>query len=134
MSAARAPLPRWVDIVLIPIINIAMALFVSGLIILAIGENPIEAVGTMLQGAVGYDGGIRFFSRHRAHIYRPRARFPGIAAIDTGDDGDSDLCGSQQVQLRSITRERTLAVRDGRHPQKESQIAGRNQDQSPIDA
>ncbi|MEO0960639.1 MAG: ABC transporter permease, partial [Pseudomonadota bacterium] len=38
---------------LIPLINLLIAFFISGLIILAIGESPIEALQTMITGALG---------------------------------------------------------------------------------
>lgn len=53
-------LPAWIEVVLIPVLNIMMALFFAGLIILAIGENPIEAVGIMINGAFGYDEAIGY--------------------------------------------------------------------------
>ena len=37
-----------------------MALFFAGLIIFAIGENPVEAVSIMINGAFGYDEGIGY--------------------------------------------------------------------------
>ena len=46
-------LPKWVDVALIPFINLMLALFVSGLVVLYIGENPFEAMGIMVRGAVG---------------------------------------------------------------------------------
>ena len=44
MSAQNAKLPRWVDYGLIPLLNLTAALLVSGLVVLLIGENPLEAV------------------------------------------------------------------------------------------
>jgi len=46
-------MPRWVDIALIPFINLLLALFVSGLVVLYIGENPFIAMKIMVNGAVG---------------------------------------------------------------------------------
>jgi len=46
-------MPRWADIALIPFINLFLALVVSGLVVLAIGENPVEAMTVMVRGAVG---------------------------------------------------------------------------------
>ncbi|KMW60830.1 putative nucleoside ABC transporter, permease 1 component [Candidatus Rhodobacter oscarellae] len=46
-------MPRWVDIALIPFINLILALIVSGLVVLYIGENPLEAMAIMVNGAVG---------------------------------------------------------------------------------
>ena len=46
-------LPKWADLALIPLVNLALALFVSGLVVLWIGENPFEAMEIMVKGAVG---------------------------------------------------------------------------------
>ncbi len=46
-------MPRWADIALIPLLNLAIAFALSGLVILAIGENPIEAVKMMVTGTLG---------------------------------------------------------------------------------
>lgn len=60
MSTSNIELPAWIEVVLIPILNIMLALFFAGLIILAIGENPVEAVGIMINGAFGYDEAIGY--------------------------------------------------------------------------
>jgi general nucleoside transport system permease protein len=49
----KGELPRWVDIGLIPLLNLLLALLATSIIFLAIGENPIECLGIMLNGAVG---------------------------------------------------------------------------------
>lgn len=46
-------MPKWVDIALIPVINLVLALLVSGLVVLYIGENPLVALKIMVNGAVG---------------------------------------------------------------------------------
>jgi len=46
-------LPRWADVLLIPLLSLFLALFVSGLVVMFIGEDPIEAVKVMVQGAFG---------------------------------------------------------------------------------
>lgn len=51
--ATRGDLPRWVDVGLIPLLNLLLALLATSIIFLLIGENPIEALGIMLDGAVG---------------------------------------------------------------------------------
>ncbi len=53
MSTPIRPLPGWVDFGLLPLINLAMAFLVAGLIMLFIGENPLEVVKIMLAGAFG---------------------------------------------------------------------------------
>ena len=49
-------LPPWADYVLLPLLNIALAFAVAGLVILAVGENPIQAMRVMVEGAFVYEG------------------------------------------------------------------------------
>jgi len=60
INTASVPLPAWLEVVVIPILNIAVALFFAGLIMLAIGVDPIEAVGIMVRGALGSDYAIGY--------------------------------------------------------------------------
>lgn len=56
----QKPLPRWVDIGLIPVINVLVALFVSGIVVALIGENPFVAMLVMVKGAFVYDGSLGY--------------------------------------------------------------------------
>ena len=60
MSMPTRQLPGWVDFGLLPLINLAMAFLVAGLIVLFIGENPLEVVKIMISGAFGYGEGIGY--------------------------------------------------------------------------
>jgi len=53
-------LPPWAEIGLIPILNILLALGVSGLVIALIGENPVDALVVMLKGAFVTKGGLGY--------------------------------------------------------------------------
>ena len=46
-------LPKWIDILLIPLINLTIALFLSALVVLYIGEDPMDALSIMIKGAIG---------------------------------------------------------------------------------
>jgi len=46
-------LPRWADLVLVPLISLALAFAISALVILSIGQNPAEALKVMVTGALG---------------------------------------------------------------------------------
>lgn len=46
-------LPRWADLVLVPLISLLLAGAISALVILAIGQSPWEALRTMVVGALG---------------------------------------------------------------------------------
>ncbi|QGG81178.1 ABC transporter permease [Litorivicinus lipolyticus] len=60
MSAPQTALPGWIDYGLIPLTNLLLAFLVAGCLVLLIGENPIEAVQLMLEGALGFGEGIGF--------------------------------------------------------------------------
>ena len=60
VATASVPLPAWLEVVVIPILNILVALFFAGLIMLAIGVDPIEATGILINGALGYDYAIGY--------------------------------------------------------------------------
>jgi len=53
-------MPRWADIVLVPLINIFLAFVVAGLVVLAIGQNPFDMVYFMVKGALGSTTGIGY--------------------------------------------------------------------------
>lgn len=53
-------LPRWIDIGLLPVLNILAAFIVSGIIIAMIGENPFTAMGVMMKGAFVYKGALGY--------------------------------------------------------------------------
>ena len=46
-------LPNWADIVLVPLISLVLAAIISALVILGIGQDPVEAVKLMVKGALG---------------------------------------------------------------------------------
>ncbi|MEO0401077.1 MAG: ABC transporter permease [Pseudomonadota bacterium] len=46
-------MPKWAEVILVPLISLLLAAILSAIVILAIGEDPIEAVNLMITGAVG---------------------------------------------------------------------------------
>ncbi|MCF6231989.1 MAG: ABC transporter permease [Rhodobacteraceae bacterium] len=46
-------MPKWADVILIPLISLLLAAGLSALLILAIGEDPIAAAKLMINGALG---------------------------------------------------------------------------------
>ncbi|ETX30933.1 ABC transporter permease [Roseivivax isoporae] len=45
-------MPAWADAILVPLISLLLAALLSALVILAIGENPVEAFRLMVDGAL----------------------------------------------------------------------------------
>ncbi|MBM07660.1 MAG: sugar ABC transporter permease [Oceanibulbus sp.] len=46
-------MPKWAEVILVPLISLLLAALLSALVILAIGEDPIAAVTLMVKGALG---------------------------------------------------------------------------------
>jgi ABC-type uncharacterized transport system permease subunit len=46
-------MPKWADVILIPAISILLAAIISGLVLLATGKDPLNALVIMFDGAVG---------------------------------------------------------------------------------
>ena len=53
-------IPAYIDFAVIPLANIMLAFIVSGVIISFTGENPLQALVIMLQGAFGYPAAIGY--------------------------------------------------------------------------
>ena len=89
--------PRWVDIGLIPVINLSAALLISGLVILAIGENPIDALAVMANGAFGYDEGIGY-----TLYYTTNFLFTGLAVAIAFHAGLFNIGGEGQAYIGGL--------------------------------
>lgn len=54
------PLPAWMEIIVLPIINLLAAFVVCALIIASLGENPATALVVMIKGAFVYPGSLGY--------------------------------------------------------------------------
>ncbi len=89
-------MPKWADIILIPAINLLLAFLISGLVILAIGEDPIAALSLMIDGAIGSSYGWGF-----TLYYATNFIFTGLAVavafhaalFNIGGEGQAALGG-----------------------------------------
>ena len=89
-------MPRWADVLLIPAISLLLAALISGLVILAIGENPWTALVVMVKGSVGstYAWGYTLY-------YATNFIFTGLAVavafharmFNIGGDGQATIGG-----------------------------------------
>ncbi|QUJ76909.1 ABC transporter permease [Sulfitobacter albidus] len=89
-------MPKWAEVVLVPLISLLLAAVLSALVILAIGEDPIEAVNLMITGALGstYGWGYTLY-------YATNFMFTGLAVaiafqarlFNIGGEGQAALGG-----------------------------------------
>ncbi|MEP0521969.1 MAG: ABC transporter permease [Hyphomicrobiales bacterium] len=90
-------LPRWVDMGLIPLLNVTAAFLVSGLVVLFIGENPIQAVREMIFGSLGYGEGFGF-----TLYYTTNFIFTGLAVAVAFHAGLFNIGGEGQAYVAGL--------------------------------
>jgi simple sugar transport system permease protein len=97
MSARNITLPRWVDIVAIPLTNVLLAFLVAGVIVLAIGQNPLEASQIMISGALGSGEGIGY-----TLYYTTNYIFTGLAVAFAFHAGLFNIGGEGQAYMGGL--------------------------------
>jgi ABC-type uncharacterized transport system permease subunit len=97
MSAAPKELPHWVDVILVPAASVATAFVAAGLVVLAIGENPIEALKILLRGALGSGEGIGF-----TLYYATNFIFTGLAVAVAFHAGLFNIGGEGQAYVGGL--------------------------------
>ena len=54
------PLPRWADVVLLPAVCLGVALLAAGAVVAAVGQNPINVLSVLVNGAFGSPRGLSY--------------------------------------------------------------------------
>jgi general nucleoside transport system permease protein len=93
----RGDLPTWVDVGVIPILNLLLALVATSVIFLAIGENPIECLGIMIKGAVGSLKGWSYL-----FYYATNFIFTGLAVAIAFHAGLFNIGGEGQAYFAGL--------------------------------
>jgi simple sugar transport system permease protein len=90
-------LPRWADLVLVPLISLLLAGIISALVILSIGQSPSEALKIMVDGAVGsaYGWGYTLY-------YATSFMFTGLAVIVAFHASLFNIGGEGQAQIGGL--------------------------------
>ncbi|MEM1364119.1 MAG: ABC transporter permease [Pseudomonadota bacterium] len=90
-------LPKWIDYGLIPFFNLVVAFLVAGLVVLFVGENPLEAARLMVKGAFGYGSGIGF-----TLFYATNFIFTGLAVAVAFHAGLFNIGGEGQALVGGL--------------------------------
>ena len=90
-------MPAWADAVLVPVISILLAAILSALVILAIGEDPIEAVKLMVTGALGSSYGWGF-----TLYYATNFLFTGLAFAVASHAGLFNIGSEGQAMIGGL--------------------------------
>jgi general nucleoside transport system permease protein len=59
-SQAPIEIPRWIDLVVLPLFNLALAFAVSAIVLVAIGQSPWQVLTLLVKGAFGSAAGISY--------------------------------------------------------------------------
>jgi ABC-type uncharacterized transport system permease subunit len=90
-------LPPWADVVLVPLISLLFAAIISALVLLVIGQSPVEAFNVMVEGALGsaYGWGYTLY-------YATSFIFTGLAVTIAFHAGLFNIGGEGQAQLGGL--------------------------------
>ena len=90
-------LPRWADVALVPLVSLTLAAIISALVIIAIGQDPWEAITVMVEGSVmnAYGWGYTLY-------YATSFIFTGLAVTVAFHAGLFNIGGEGQAQLGGL--------------------------------
>ncbi len=90
-------LPRWADVALVPLISLLLAAIISAIVLLAIGQSPVEAYKVMVDGALGspYGWGYTLY-------YATSFIFTGLAVTVAFHASLFNIGGEGQAQLGGL--------------------------------
>ncbi|CAM3608822.1 ABC transporter permease [Parendozoicomonas haliclonae] len=98
MNPVMAESPAWVRVALIPFLQLVLALAISSLVVLIIGEDPIHAFQVMIRGATNTDfGGIS-----NTLYYATNFIFTGLAVAVAFHAGLFNIGGEGQVYVAGL--------------------------------
>ncbi|GHD56225.1 ABC transporter permease [Thalassobaculum fulvum] len=90
-------LPRWIDVGLIPAVNILLAFLVAGAVVLVAGENPLDALSVLVTGAFGYDEAIGYTLYYATNLV-----FTGLAVAVAFHAGLFNIGGEGQAYIGGL--------------------------------
>jgi len=96
MKAAK-PLPRWADLLLLPLLNLGLALGLAGLVVWGIGQDPVEVIRVLLRGAFGTQRGLSY-----TLYYATTFVFTGLAVAVAFHGGLFNIGGEGQAILGGL--------------------------------
>jgi general nucleoside transport system permease protein len=90
-------LPRWLDLVVLPMVNLAMAFAVSAIVLVAIGQDPVQVLALLVKGAFGSRGGLSY-----TLYYTTTFVFTGLAVAVAFHAGLFNIGGEGQAMMGGL--------------------------------
>ena len=90
-------LPRWMDVALLPAVNLAFALLVAGLVVTLVGFKPEQVLALLIKGAFGSRAGISY-----TLYYATTFVFTGLAVAVAFHGGLFNIGGEGQAMMGGL--------------------------------
>ena len=97
MSKGTQDLPRWVDVGVVPLVNLFIALIASGIVIALVGQSPTEVLNALIKGALGTQRGLSY-----TLYYATTFVFTGLAVAVAFHAGLFNIGGEGQAMLGGL--------------------------------
>ncbi len=94
---AEQTMPRWADLVLLPIVCLLIALLVAAGVVALVGQNPAEVIAVLVHGAFGTARGISY-----TLYYATTFVFTGLAVAVAFHGGLFNIGGEGQAVLGGL--------------------------------
>ncbi len=98
MSTSVQHTPSWVKVALVPFIQLALALVIASLVVLLVGESPVEAFGVMVKGATN----LEFGGLSNTLYYATNFVFTGLAVAVAFHAGMFNIGGEGQAYIAGL--------------------------------
>jgi len=90
-------LPRWIDVAVLPAVNLAFALLVAGLVVMLVGFNPGQVLALLVKGAFGSAVGISYTA-----YYATTFIFTGLAVAAAFHGGLFNIGAEGQAMIGGL--------------------------------
>jgi general nucleoside transport system permease protein len=97
MSAAQKELPRWLDVGVIPLVNLLIALLVAGIVVALVGQSPTQVLTALVKGALGNQRGLSY-----TLYYATTFVFAGLAVAVAFHAGLFNIGGEGQAMMGGL--------------------------------
>ncbi len=90
-------LPRWMDVAVLPLVNLGLALLVCALVVAVVGLDPLQVISLLAKGAFGSQAGISY-----TLYYATTFVFTGLAVAVAFHGGLFNIGGEGQALLGGL--------------------------------
>jgi general nucleoside transport system permease protein len=97
MSAQPIELPRWLDVAVLPTVNLALALLVAGIVVTLVGFDPKQVLSLLAKGAFGSKAGFSY-----TLYYATTFVFTGLAVAVAFHGGLFNIGGEGQAIMGGL--------------------------------